>query len=152
MVQRRSLRSIGIDPGERRVGIAVSDSSGSVATPLMTLHRNRHSGDAGDDLYQKIVDLALEYRATCIVVGLPVNMDGSEGAAAESARREADLLAKLCSSHDIDVVLVDERLSSTSSLKSLNSAGTSGRKKKKVIDQVAASVLLQSWLDSVRNG
>ncbi len=151
-MQYKSLRSIGVDLGERRVGIAVSDSSGSVATPLMTLHRNGYSGDAGDGLYEKILGLALEYQASCIVVGLPVNMDGSEGAAAVSARSEAGLLAELCSPHGIDVVLGDERLSSVSSLKSLNLAGTSGKKKKKVIDQIAASVLLQSWLDRVRSG
>lgn len=151
-MQRKSLRSMGIDLGERRVGIAVSDSSGSVATPLMTLYRNGHLGDTNDEFYQKIVDLALEYQVAFVVVGLPVNMDGSEGATAESARYEAGLLAKLCAPNGIDVVLVDERLSSTSSLAILNSGGTPGRKKKKVIDQVAASILLQSWLDRTRNG
>jgi len=117
-------------------------------------------GQAGEDqtasdkaaLYRDILDIAAEYEAGWVVVGLPVNMDGSEGPAALSARSEATELAALADRYDIKVVLVDERLTSSYSMRSLSSAGLHGKRSRQVVDQVAASVLLQSWLDAQRSG
>ena len=151
------------------MGIAVSDSKGSMATPLTTLYRadpkkagarkaggaQRVGGQPGvapDALYMEILDIAVEYEAGWVVVGLPVNMDGSEGPAALSARSEAAELAALGEHYGIRVELMDERLTSSHSERSLSSLGLDGKRSRRVVDQVAASVLLQSWLDAQRIG
>lgn len=156
------------------MGIAVSDSKGSVATPLTTLYRadpkkvGRGKVGVGkaagvqrvagrprvepNDLYMEILDIAVEYEAGWVVVGLPVNMDGSEGPAALSARSVAAELAALGEHYGIRVELIDERLTSSHSERSLSLAGLDGKRSRRVVDQVAASVLLQSWLDAQRTG
>ncbi|MHB8262369.1 MAG: Holliday junction resolvase RuvX [Acidimicrobiales bacterium] len=103
-------------------------------------------------LYREILDIAAEYEAGWIIVGLPINMDGSEGPAARSAQSEAAELAALAERYGIKVALVDERLTSSHSMRSLSSAGLYGKRSRQVVDQVAASVLLQSWLDTQRSG
>ena len=107
---------------------------------------------APDALYMEILDIAVEYEAGWVVVGLPVNMDGSEGPAALSTRSEAAELAALGEHYGIRVELMDERLTSSHSERSLSSLGLDGKRSRRVVDQVAASVLLQSWLDAQRIG
>jgi putative holliday junction resolvase len=134
-------RALGLDLGTRRIGVALSDSAGAVATPLDVLTR---SNDRTRD-HARIGDLVDETGAEVVVVGLPLSLDGSVGAAARGVLDEADeLRARL----DVSVVTWDERLSTVEAERRLRAAGVKGRKGRGVVDQVAATVILQSWLDS----
>ncbi len=137
------MRVVGLDLGKRRVGVAVSDSGGVLAVPSTTVERT------GDDVADRarVADAVRELGAECVVVGLPRSLDGSEGPAAAWARDEAAALAELL---DVTVELHDERLTTVSAQRSLVAAGVRGRDRRKVVDQVAAAVLLQAWLDGGR--
>ncbi|MEA2932303.1 MAG: putative pre6S rRNA nuclease [Actinomycetota bacterium] len=134
---------VGLDLGKRRVGVAVSDSAGILAVPSTTVER------VGDDAADRarLAEAVRELEAELVVVGLPRSLDGSEGPAAEWARAEAAALAGLL---DVPVELFDERLTTVSAHRSLAAAGVKGRNRRKVVDQVAAAVLLQAWLDGGR--
>jgi putative holliday junction resolvase len=134
-------RALGLDLGTRRIGVALSDSAGVVATPLDVLTR---SNDRMRD-HARIADLVDEAGAEVVVVGLPLSLDGSVGPAARGVLDEADeLRARL----DVSVVTWDERLSTVEAERRLRAAGVKGPKGRGVVDQVAATVILQSWLDS----
>jgi putative Holliday junction resolvase len=134
-------RALGLDLGTRRIGVALSDSAGAVATPLDVLTR---SNDRMRD-HARIADLVDEAGAEVVVVGLPLSLDGSVGPAARGVLDEADeLRARL----DVSVVTWDERLSTVEAERRLRAAGVKGPKGRGVVDQVAATVILQSWLDS----
>jgi putative Holliday junction resolvase len=144
------MRAVALDLGTRRIGVAVSDSGGTMATPYSTIQR---SGDVGADR-ARVADLVAETEAALVVVGLPLSMDGSEGPAARAALDEAEALRHLL---DVPVECHDERLTSVTANRSLTEAGVTGRRRQKArkagaVDQAAATVLLQSWLDSRRNG
>lgn len=139
----RRGRAVGIDLGTRRIGIAVSDSAGTVATPRGTVVR---SGDAERDR-RTLVDLIVEEEAVTVVVGLPLSLDGSRGSAALAAEAEAAALQDLLAGRDISVELFDERLSTVSAEQSLAAAGTRGRARRAVVDRTAAAVILSAWLD-----
>ena len=132
-------RSLGIDLGDARVGVAVSDDLGMLAHPMDTIQVK-----AGR-VMQRILEIAKEKETQTIVVGMPRNMDGSFGPAAVKAREfiEALKLETTCR-----VVPWDERLTTVSAQRSLHEAGKNARDQKAMIDQVAAQILLQSWLDS----
>lgn len=132
-------RSLGIDLGDARVGVAVSDDLGMLAHPMETIQVK-----AGR-VMQRILEIAKEKETQTIVVGMPRNMDGSFGPAAVKAREfiEALKLETTCR-----VVPWDERLTTVSAQRSLHEAGKKARDQKAMIDQVAAQILLQSWLDS----
>lgn len=132
-------RSLGIDLGDARVGVAVSDDLGMLAHPMETIQVK-----AGR-VMQRILEIAKEKETQTIVVGMPRNMDGSFGPAAVKAREfiEALKLETTCR-----VVPWDERLTTVSAQRSLHEAGKNARDQKAMIDQVAAQILLQSWLDS----
>jgi putative Holliday junction resolvase len=134
------MRALALDLGSRRIGVALCDRGGTVATPYDTVHR---SGDAARDRAE-LLRLADEAEAEVVVVGLPLSLDGSDGAAAAAARAEA---AELAGAFDVPVVLHDERLTTVSAERSLRSQGVSARRARSVVDQVAASVILQDWLD-----
>jgi putative holliday junction resolvase len=135
------MRAIGLDLGTRRIGVALSDSAGTVATPYDVLTR---SGDRADD-HRRIAELVADAAADIVVVGLPLSLDGSVGPAARGVLDEADeLRARL----PVGVVTWDERLSTVEAQQRLRSAGVRGRKGRRVVDQVAATVILQSWLDA----
>ena len=135
------MRALGIDLGDRRVGIAVCDSAGAVATPVQTLVR---SGDARRDL-ESIADLVQEWEAEIVVVGLPLSLDGSEGPAARSALAQT---AKLRQVLGVPVVSHDERLTTVIAHRRLAEQDVDGRARRGMVDQVAAAVMLQSWLDA----
>lgn len=140
-VRRRGVRALGIDPGSKRIGLAVSDFSGTIASPLLVLERSRSKQH---DL-QELARIARDEEAEVIVVGLPLNMDGSEGKAAKTAIAEARRLATLV---DVPVEMHDERLTTVSADRSLLDAGLNAIERRKVVDKVAAAIMLQSWLDS----
>ena len=135
------MRALGIDLGDRRVGIAVCDSAGTVATPVQTLVR---SGDARRDL-ESIADLVQEWEAEIVVVGLPLSLDGSAGPAARSALAQT---AKLRQVLGVPVVSHDERLTTVIAHRRLAEQDVDGRARRGMVDQVAAAVMLQSWLDA----
>ena len=132
---RRGVR-LGVDVGSVRVGLAASDPSGLLATPVETLSRDASGGS----------DLARI--ATEGLVGLPRSLSGGEGPAAQTARAYA---GRLASRVEVPVRLVDERLSTVAAQRSLRSSGVKGRKQRAVVDQAAAVVLLQAALDTERS-
>jgi putative holliday junction resolvase len=137
-------RTIGLDLGERRIGVALSDSAGTLATPYEVLTR---SGDRERDR-ARLVALLDETGAELIVVGLPLSLDGSRGPAARQVEGEVEeLRAQL----GVPVELWDERLSTVEAERRLRAAGVRGRRRRHVVDQVAATVILQSWLDANRS-
>ena len=135
------MRALGLDLGERRVGVAVCDSAGTVATPVETLVR---SGDPDRDL-RAIADQVDEWQAEIVVVGLPFSLDGSEGPAARGARAE---IARLEMRLAVPVVSYDERLTTVIAERSLMEQQMKGPQRRGVVDRVAAAVTLQSWLDA----
>lgn len=132
------MRALGLDLGERRIGVAVS--SGSVASPIETVVR---SGDRGAD-HRRLLAIAAEWEVDTIVVGLPLSLDGSEGPAARSARAE---MAELAAATSCAVVPYDERLTSVTANRLLREGEVPGRSRRQVVDQLAAAVMLQAWLD-----
>jgi putative Holliday junction resolvase len=138
-------RRLGIDVGSVRVGVAVSDPSGLLATPLVTLRRDERGGS---DL-RELVELVAEYEVVEVVVGLPRTLAGREGPAAQAARGFADALAPLL---PVPVRMADERLSTVVATRTLAERGVRGRKQRAVVDQAAAVEILQSWLDTRRSG
>ena len=134
------MRCLGIDFGSSRIGIAISDDLGMLAHPLETILNN----SAFLPRLQKIV---FEKGVSGIVVGIPRNMDGSYGPAAEKAKL---FLSQLKSEFpDLRLIAWDERLTTVEAQRLLHAAGRDVKKSRPVIDQVAAQVLLQSYLDSV---
>ncbi len=137
-------RVLALDVGSRRLGIAVSDPTGTVATPLLTLQRRGPSEDAS-----AIGRLAAEHGATVVVAGLPVSLSGHEGPAARSVRAYVDELRERLP--ELVFELADERLSTVAAERALVAGGVRRRARRDVVDQVAASVFLQAWLDARRN-
>ena len=135
-----AIRALGLDLGTKRIGVAVSDRSGTVAGPLTVLER---TGDEARD-HARITALVREEEAEVVVVGLPLSMDGSRGIAAQGAAAET---ARLASVVGVPVETYDERLSTVSAHRTLSEAGLDGRARRKVVDKVAAAVILQGWLD-----
>lgn len=134
------MRCLGIDFGSSRIGIAISDELGMLAHPLETI--------PNDSLFlPKLQKIVLEKGISRIVVGIPRNMDGSYGPAAEKAKL---FLSQLKSAFPgVQFVSWDERLTTVEAQRLLHAAGRDIKKSRPVIDQVAAQVLLQSYLDSV---
>ncbi len=130
---------IGLDLGTKTIGVAVSDPDRRLAAPVETIARKRFNLDA-----ERIFALAAERRATGFVLGLPINMDGTEGPRAQSTRAFARNLAKLT---ELPIALWDERLSTAAVERALIEADASRSKRKAVIDQHAAAYILQGALD-----
>ena len=130
---------IGLDLGSKTIGVATSDPDRRIAAPVETIARKRFALDAG-----RILELAAERRATGFVLGLPINMDGSEGPRAQSARAFARNLARLT---ELPIALWDERLSTAAVERALIAADASRAARKSVIDQHAAAYILQGALD-----
>lgn len=137
-------RRLGVDVGSVRVGVAVSDPGGVLATPLVTLRRDEREGS---DLRQ-LAELVAEYEVVEVVVGLPRTLAGREGPAAETARSYADALEPLLT---VPIRMVDERLTTVVASRTLAQRGVKGRKQRAVIDQAAAVAILQGWLDQRRS-
>ncbi|GIK48708.1 MAG: Holliday junction resolvase RuvX [Hyphomonadaceae bacterium] len=133
---------MGLDPGEKRIGVAVSDLTRLIASPLETVVRTRFAADA-----EAIFKLYDARRCAGLVIGLPLNMDGSSGPAAQSARAFArNLLAK----RDAPLLLWDERLSTAAATRTLIESDASRRRRGEVVDKVAAAYMLQGALDAMQ--
>jgi putative holliday junction resolvase len=137
------MRVIGLDLGTKRIGVATSDFSGTLASPFKTLQR---SGSQKRD-HQVIAALVVEEEAERVIVGLPLSMDGSMGDAAVRAQNEADALGRVV---HVPVEMVDERLTTVTAQRSLLEMNVRRADRKHVVDQLAAAVLLQTWLDTQR--
>ena len=137
------MRALGVDLGSKRIGIAVSDPSGTIASPLTVVHR---SNSRRRDL-DEIARIATDEDVDTIVVGLPLTMRGEVGQAAEAAIAEA---ARLATVVGVPVETHDERLTTVTAERSMIDAGMRGHERRRVVDKVAAAVMLQSWLDSRR--
>ena len=135
---------LGVDVGAVRVGVAVSDARGLVATPTETVPRD----PTGKTDIERIAAIAAERDAVEVIVGLPLSMSGREGPAADAARTYAAALAARLA--PVPVRLVDERLTTVSATRELRRAGVAARRGRAVIDQAAASIILQSALDIER--
>jgi putative Holliday junction resolvase len=138
--QASAVRTLGVDPGDARVGLAVSDDDGTFASPLRTIAA-RGEGDPAKRIAEEAA------RAGCgeIVVGLPRNLDGSEGGAARKARA---LAGRVRAVTGLRVVLWDERLTTAEASRALSAVDMRARDQRSVVDQVAATILLQSYLDA----
>ncbi|HEY5707130.1 MAG TPA: Holliday junction resolvase RuvX [Terrimicrobiaceae bacterium] len=138
-LEMETMRVLGIDPGEARVGVAVSDDLGMLAHPLETIDVSKR------DPCDRIAELAAEKAARAIIVGVPRNMDGSFGPATEKARA---LIERLRPRVQCKVISWDERLTTVEAQRVLRGAGRKAKTHRPVIDQVAAQILLQSWIDA----
>ena len=134
-------RSVALDLGTRRIGVALSDSGGTVATPYETVHR---TGDRGRD-HRRIAEIVDEAGAEVLVVGLPVSLDGTVGPAARAILGEVDEIGAVVG---VDVVTWDERLSTVQAERSMREMGVRKDRRRRIVDQLAATVILQSWLDA----
>jgi putative holliday junction resolvase len=138
-----STPALGIDVGTVRVGVAGSDETGAIATPLRTVPRQPAAR-----LWREVNEVVEERLPVCIVVGLPRRLDGSEGDSAADARAVADQLRKRTG---LPVEMWDERFTTAAAERSLIAAGRRRAQRRRSIDAVAAALLLQSWLDSRAN-
>jgi len=134
---------IGLDLGTETIGVAVSDRLRSVATPLETIRRRKFSQDAA-----RVLEIAAGREVTGIVLGLPLNMDGSEGPRAQSTRAFARNLERMT---PLPIAFWDERLSTVAAERALLEADTSRKRRAQVIDHVAAAYILQGLLDRLRH-
>jgi putative pre-16S rRNA nuclease len=140
---RRQGRRLGIDVGSVRVGVAISDPTGTLASPLETVQRARDESDL-----DRIAALVVEHEVTEVIVGEPRHLSGASGASAKEARAYSRALAGRIGS--VPVHLVDERLSTVTAASSLRANGVDSRRQRSVIDQAAAVVILQAYLDAQR--
>ena len=137
------IRALGVDLGSKRIGIAVSDLSGTIGTALTTVHRSksrRHDHAA-------IAKLVRDEEAAIVVVGLPLSLDGGTGPAAKAATIEAKQLATVVG---VPVEMYDERFTTVTAERPMLEAGLNAQARRKVVDKVAAAVMLQGWLDHRR--
>jgi putative Holliday junction resolvase len=134
------VRALGLDLGSKRIGVAVSDRSGTIASPLTVLTRGRSRRDD----HQRIAALVRDEEAELVVVGLPRSLSGGDGPAATAARAEVAALATVVG---VPVELHDERFTTVTASRALADAGVRGGDRRAKVDKVAAAVILQSWLD-----
>jgi putative Holliday junction resolvase len=135
------VRALGLDLGAKRIGVAVSDRSGTIATPLTVIQR---AGRRADD-HRRIAALVREEEAEIVVVGLPLSMDGSLGRAARDAVAEAEAIASVVG---VPVRTHDERLTTVTADRVLIERNLRAPARRQVVDKVAAAVMLQGWLDA----
>ncbi|NWH08570.1 MAG: Holliday junction resolvase RuvX [Alphaproteobacteria bacterium] len=139
----RHGRLMGLDLGEKTIGLALSDVARTIASPLETIRRTKFTEDV-----KTLLALVQKNAVTGLVIGLPLNMDGSEGPAAQSARAFARNLAK---HSPLKVAFWDERLSTMAVTRTLLEADTSRRRRAELVDKMAASYILQGALDWLRH-
>lgn len=132
------MRKIGIDYGEARIGLAVCDPMGIIASPLETFVRKYEADDA-----KRLKEIFKRHEADTLVFGLPLNMDGSESDMSERVRGFAELF----SGEGYKIEFLDERMSSMQSINMLSPANLSPNKRRQVVDKVAAQIILQNYLD-----
>ncbi|MDR0481745.1 MAG: Holliday junction resolvase RuvX [Cellulomonadaceae bacterium] len=144
MTLPRGVR-LGLDVGTVRIGVAASDPDGLIATPVTTVARS----DDGSDV-DSIVALVAERRAPVIYVGLPRHLSGGEGQSAHQARSFAAAIASRPEMAEVEVRLVDERLTTVTASTQMRQAGRSQKRQRSVIDQQAAVIIVQTALDAER--
>ncbi len=132
------MRVLALDMGTKRVGIAVSDPDGRVATPLKVVTDPLGQGA------REIVALVKRYEVGTVLVGLPVSLSGDEGEQARLVRSQAEKLARLL---PVPVEYWDERLTTEQAHRAMMESGVPGRKKKELVDMIAATIILQGYLD-----
>jgi putative Holliday junction resolvase len=132
-------RHMGLDVGDRRIGVALSDETATLASALRTLARTGARKDAA-----ALAELARDHEVVAVVVGLPLNMDGSRGPQAQKVLAFVDGLRRRL---DVPIVLRDERLTTVEAEEKLREAGLGWKERKRVVDQAAAVVILQEYLD-----
>jgi putative Holliday junction resolvase len=137
------MRALGLDLGSKRIGVAVSDRSGTIASPLTVVAR---STSRRRD-HERLAALAREEEAECVVVGLPRSLSGELGPAARGVMAEVEALATVVG---VPVETYDERLSTVAAHSALRESGVRGPARREVVDKVAAAVILQGWLDARR--
>ena len=135
------MRTMALDHGEQRIGVAITDPTGILAQPLETLSRPRGGGDAP---LKRIAQLVAEYDVKQIVVGLPLLLDGTSGREAQRTRRFGERVARLTG---VSVEYLDERLTSVEAKRVLRAAGVTARRQQGRVDPVAAALLLRTWLE-----
>ncbi len=140
-VRRSSGRVMGVDVGTVRVGVALSDPGGILASPLETLERAKNGADL-----DRLAALVVEHEVAEVVVGEPRHLSGASGASAKDADAYAQALADRIA--DVPVHMIDERLSTVTAANALRASGVDSRRQRPVIDQAAAVVILQSYLDA----
>jgi putative Holliday junction resolvase len=133
---------VGLDLGDARIGVAISDPERRIAVPVGTVHVGQPPGEL-----RAVAAIVHERGATLVVVGHPLTMGGERGARAGHAEMFTDALRTML---DVPVELHDERLSTVEAERALAAAGTRGRERRRVVDASAATVILQSWLESSR--
>ncbi len=141
-VLKQGQRLLGLDLGEKTIGLALSDTTRNIATPFQTLARGRFKTDAAI-----LMKLIAEHSIGGLVIGLPLNMDGSDGPSAQSARAFARNFEAVS---DCALVMVDERLSTAAVTRTLIDADASRRRRGEVVDKMAAAYILQGALDRLR--
>ena len=135
-------RLLGLDLGTKTIGLALSDVSRTIASALFTIERRKFTMDAKD-----LLAVVAEHDVAALVIGLPINLDGTEGPRAQSTRAFVRALAPLT---DLPIVLWDERMSTQAAERTLLEADTSRRRRAEVIDKMAAAFILQGCLDRLR--
>ena len=141
-----NTRILGVDYGLKRMGIALSDYSGNIATPIETLHVSAKPEEAFNIFYEKLKEIEQKYSITIskIVVGLPIDMKGKETEQTKLTKKFIDLLeAKL----SIDIIAFDERLTSMNAERLLKEMDMNRKQRTRFKDQVSASIILQNYLD-----
>ena len=133
-------RPLGLDIGEKRIGVAVSDPLGYTAQGVKTIHRESKIKDM-----KEIEDILIQYEIKKVVVGMPKNMNGSIGPSGEMVKKVAE---KIKNKFNIELIYVDERLSTVSAERILIEGDVRRENRKKVIDMVAATYILQTYLDT----
>ena len=135
------MRVVGVDLGSKRIGVAVSDASGTIATPLTVIRR---AGTRAAD-HAAIAAIVSEYEAVLVVVGLPLTLAGDVGPAAKAAIDEAGAIARVVG---VPVETFDERLTTVAADAILMERRMRAEARRRLVDKVAAAVMLQSWLDA----
>ncbi len=138
-------RIVGIDPGEARIGLAISDAEQSIAFPRQTISAREGLKEAIGNLREALADEDVE----TLVVGLPLRLDGTEGEAARRARAFGEALHRALGT---EVVYWDERMTTLAAERSLREMGRRGSRRREVVDQSAAAILLQGYLDAKKGG
>ncbi len=136
-------RLLGLDLGTRTIGLALSDTTRVIASPLTTLKRGKFAADSA-----RLIALVAEHQIGALVIGLPVNMDGSEGPKCQSTRQFA---TNLLNTLEIPIAFWDERLSTRAVTRTLIEADVSRRRRAEVVDKMAAAYILQGALDRLAN-
>lgn len=136
------MRILAVDPGSKRVGLAVSDPTATIAQGIETV-----PAEPGESLARRLAEIARTHEVARIVVGLPLRLDGTNGPEAAAARRLADAIRK---ESGLPVELVDERLTTAAADRALIEGGVKREQRRRGIDRVAATMLLQSHLDHRR--